>query len=147
LPGAFAGDFAGAGAGDFAGAAAGDLVASGVVAAGDAAGATTGAATGATGAGAGVAGTGVGCGAVSGTLSKVEREPVTCGNDINNAIKKNETAPPMVIFCSNVAVPRAPKAVLFTPPENSAPASALPGCSSTAMIKTMQAKIKIPYST
>jgi len=53
-------------------------------------------------------------------------------------------AAPMVIFDSNVWVPRGPKAVLDTELENSAPASALPGCNKTATIKMMHARINSP---
>jgi hypothetical protein len=60
-------------------------------------------------------------------LSKVDRWPVSAGCDINSAIKKKLAAAPTVILANSVAVPRAPKAVLFTLPENNAPASALPG--------------------
>ena len=49
----------------------------------------------------------------------------------------NITAAPIVIFANKVWVPRGPNAVLDTLLEKSAPASALPGCKSTATISTM----------
>jgi hypothetical protein len=56
-------------------------------------------------------------------------------------------AAPIVILASKVAVPRGPKAVLETLLEKSAPASDFPGCKSTTMMSTMQARIKRPYKT
>jgi hypothetical protein len=55
-----------------------------------------------------------------------------------------DAAAPMVIFASNVWVPRGPNAVLDTELENSAPASALPGCSNTARTKTTHARMNNP---
>ena len=66
------------------------------------------------------------------------------GKDKHNAINMKPAAAPMVIFDSNVCVPRGPKAVLDTELENNAPASALPGCSSTAMIKTTHERMNSP---
>jgi hypothetical protein len=54
-------------------------------------------------------------------------------------------AAPMVILASSVCVPRGPKAVLETLLVKSAPASALPGCKSTATTSTMHARINSPY--
>jgi hypothetical protein len=48
-------------------------------------------------------------------------------------------AAPMVILAKSVCVPRGPKAVLETLLEKSAPASALPGCKSTATIRITDA--------
>ena len=61
------------------------------------------------------------------------------------AISMKAAAAPMVIFASSVCVPRGPKAVLETLLEKSAPASALPGCKSTATIITMHDKTKSIY--
>lgn len=66
------------------------------------------------------------------------------GRDKHNASSIKLAAAPMVIFDSNVCVPRGPKAVLDTELENNAPASALPGCSNTAMIKTTHARMNNP---
>lgn len=52
----------------------------------------------------------------------------------------------MVILASSVCVPRGPKAVLETLLEKSAPASALPGCKSTATTSTMHDKMNSPYN-
>jgi hypothetical protein len=54
-------------------------------------------------------------------------------------------AAPIVILASKLAVPRGPKAVLERLLENSAPASAFPGCSRILTIKTTQERMKIPY--
>jgi hypothetical protein len=56
----------------------------------------------------------------------------------------NAAAAPIVTFESKVCVPRGPKAVLDTELENSAPASALPGCSRTHKIKTTQERTNSP---
>jgi hypothetical protein len=53
-------------------------------------------------------------------------------------------AAPMVILASMVCVPRGPKAVLEIELVKSEPASALPGCKSTEMMSTTQARRKIP---
>jgi hypothetical protein len=54
-------------------------------------------------------------------------------------------AAPMVILARRVCVPRGPKAVEETLLEKRAPASALPGCKSTATTRTIQDRIKRPY--
>ena len=59
------------------------------------------------------------------------------GSERASAINMNITAAPIVIFANKVWVPRGPNAVLDTLLEKSAPASALPGCKSTATISTM----------
>lgn len=66
------------------------------------------------------------------------------GRDKHNASSINPAAAAMVILDSNVCVPRGPKAVLDTELENNAPASALPGCSSTAMTKTTHERMNNP---
>jgi len=91
-------------------------------------------------------GDGVGEGVTAGTASddKAEFEPLIPGSDSNNAISMNEIAAPMVIFARMFCVPRGPKAVLETLLVNSAPASALPGCSNTTTTNTKQARINSP---
>jgi hypothetical protein len=74
-----------------------------------------------------------------------ERDPVIAGCESIKAISMKATAAPIEIFARMLAVPRGPKAVLETLLVNSAPASALPGCKSTATTSTMQARIKSPY--
>jgi hypothetical protein len=64
------------------------------------------------------------------------------GSDRHIANIMNAAAAPIVIFASNVCVPRGPKAVLERVLEKSAPASALPGCSRITTTSTMQDKIK-----
>ena len=54
-------------------------------------------------------------------------------------------AAPMVIFASRVCVPRGPNAVLDTELENSAPASAFPGCKRMVTTRMTQARINNPY--
>ena len=88
----------------------------------------------------------VGCG-VSDVYCKTERVPVIAGSDNIRATSMNTMAAPIVIFAKRVCVPRGPNAVLETPLEKSAPASALPGCNSTATTKIMHAKIKMLYKT
>jgi len=106
-----------------------------------------GAATGAAGAGVDcvVAGVGDGNGACSGTPDcNTERVPVIIGSESIKANNMNATAAPMVILDSNVCVPLGPIAVLETELENSAPASAFPGCSKTVTTSTMHARINSP---
>jgi hypothetical protein len=74
-----------------------------------------------------------------------ERDPLIAGCESINATNMNATAAPIVIFARILAVPRGPNAVLETLLVNSAPASALPGCKSTATTSRMQARIKMPY--
>ena len=62
-----------------------------------------------------------------------------------NAISMNAAAAPIVIFANKLAVPRGPKAVLEIVFENSAPASALPGCSRITTTRMTHARIKSPY--
>ena len=85
---------------------------------------------------------GAGCSLV---VSITERVPRTEGRDKSNADNIKQAAAPMVIFAKSVCVPRAPKAVVETPLENRAPASALPGWSKTAVTNTMQERMNRPY--
>ena len=66
------------------------------------------------------------------------------GRDKHSASSMNPAAAPMVSFDNNVCVPRGPKAVLDTELENNAPASALPGCSSTAIIRMTHERMNNP---
>lgn len=84
-----------------------------------------------------------GVGVSSDTLSRTERLPLTPSESVK-AMSIKEIAAPMVILASSVCVPRGPKAVLETELVKSAPASALPGCRSTARINVTHAKIKKP---
>ena len=99
---------------------------------------------------AGVAcGVGVGVGVAAGACSGIpdcntEVVPFMKGRDKHNANNMKPAAAPIVILESKVCVPRGPKAVLDTELENNAPASALPGCNSTAMIKTTHARMNSP---
>ncbi len=94
---------------------------------------------------AGAAGVACGCGASS--PCKTERDPAIKGNASASAASIKAAAAPIVILARSVCVPRGPKAALETLLEKSAPASALPGCKSTATTSTMHASIKIAYKT
>ena len=99
---------------------------------------------------AGVAcGVGVGVGVAAGACSGIpdcntEVVPFMNGRDRHNANNMKPAAAPIVSLDSNVCVPRGPKAVLDTELENNAPASALPGCSSTAMTRMMHERMNNP---
>jgi hypothetical protein len=56
----------------------------------------------------------------------------------------NAAAAPIVIFANKLAVPRGPKAVLDNVFENNAPASDLPGCSSTTTIRIRHERMNSP---
>ncbi len=89
------------------------------------------------------------CGVAAGSSEAVcitEREPVTAGKDNIRAASMKSAAAPIVILASRVCVPRGPKAVLETLLEKSAPASALPGCNSTAMTSTRHDRMNNPYN-
>jgi hypothetical protein len=102
--------------------------------AGDAAGEAAG------DAGGDVAGEACGEGCVSPeVVCKTERCPVIPGSESKIAINMKAAAAPIVILANIVCVPRGPKAVLETLLEKSAPASALPGCKSTATMSTTHA--------
>ena len=91
------------------------------------------------------AGVGVGSGACSGTPDcRTELVPVTIGSDSTKANNINPAAAPIVIFDRRVCVPRGPNAVLETELENSAPASAFPGCSRTVTTRMTHARINNP---
>ena len=89
-------------------------------------------------------GVGVGCGASDTPDCKTDLVPLIAGSDNVKAMSMNAAAAPTVIFASRVCVPRGPKAVLETELLNSAPASALPGCSRMTKIKTTQLRINNP---
>jgi hypothetical protein len=80
-------------------------------------------------------------------VSKTERVPVTNGWDNKKANNMNAKAAPIVIFAKIVCVPRGPKALLETLLVNKAPASDLPGCNKTEVIKTTQDKRNNVYNT
>ena len=91
------------------------------------------------------AGVGVATGACSGAPDcNTEVVPLMNGSDKHKAISIKAAAAPIVIFDKSVCVPRGPNAVLDTELENSAPASALPGCNNTATIKMMHERINSP---
>jgi len=73
---------------------------------------------------------------VSGLLPRTDTLPVIAGIDRNNADSMNTVAAVIVTFERTVAVPRGANAELDTLLVNSAPASVLPGCKSTAAIST-----------
>jgi hypothetical protein len=102
-----------------------------------------------TAAGAATEGVGCGVGVAAGACSgipdcKTELVPLMNGSDKQSAISMNDAAAPIVIFASNVCVPRGPNAVLETELENNAPASALPGCNNTHRTRTMQDRMNNP---
>jgi len=70
--------------------------------------------------------------------------PLMNGSDRQSAINMKAAAAPIVIFESNVCVPRGPNAVLETELENKAPASAFPGCNKIVSTRTTQARINNP---
>jgi hypothetical protein len=73
-------------------------------------------------------GVGVGWAVCSGTADcNTEDVPLINGSERHIPSSMKAAAAPIVIFASNVCVPRGPKAVLETELEKSAPASALPG--------------------
>jgi hypothetical protein len=92
-------------------------------------------------------GEGDGCGDGTGTCSvcKIECEPVITGSESVKAINMNAIAAPMVIFDNTFCVPRGPNAVLDTLLVKRAPASALPGCSSTTTMSTRHERMNNPY--
>ena len=92
-------------------------------------------------------GLGLATGVFAGADCNTDRVPVKIGRPSANAININAAAAPIVIFASKLAVPRGPNAVLESELENSAPASALPGCKSTATMSTMHDRIKSMYRT
>jgi len=76
---------------------------------------------------------------------KTETLPLNAGIEISKAESMNTVAAAIVSFESTEAVPRGPNAALETLLVNRAPASVLPGCRSTAPIKTMQDMKKSAY--
>ena len=103
------------------------------------------------GVGAAVVGEATGVGVVTGASvtpdCKTELVPVSHGSESISAISMKAAAAPIVIFASNVCVPRGPNAVLETELVNKAPASALPGCNKTTRIRTTHARMNNPYKT
>ena len=103
------------------------------------------------GAGAAVVGEATGVAVVTGASvtpdCKTELVPESHGSESISAISMKAAAAPIVILASNVCVPRGPNAVLETELVNSAPASALPGCSNMTRIRTTHARINNPYKT
>ena len=101
------------------------------------------------GVGAAVVGEATGVGEETGTSGtpdcKTELVPVIDGSESVSAISMKAAAATIVIFASNVCVPRGPNAVLETELVNNAPASALPGCSNITRTRTIQARINNPY--
>ena len=101
----------------------------------------------AAGAGAGVGvevavGVAVGC---SGAPDcNTELVPVMNGRERESPSNMKAAAAPIVIFESRVCVPRGPNAVLETELENSAPASALPGCNKIVSTRMTHARINNP---
>ena len=87
-----------------------------------------------------------GSGPCSGTPDcKTELVPVTAGSESVKASSMKAAAAPIVIFASRVWVPRGPNAVLDTELENSAPASAFPGCKRMVTTRMTHARINNPY--
>lgn len=101
--------------------------------------------------GAAVVGEATGVGVVTGASvtpdCKTELPPVSHGSESISAISMKAAAAPIVILASKLAVPRGPNAVLETELVNSAPASALPGCSNMTRIRTTHARMNNPYKT
>jgi len=83
----------------------------------------------------------------SGTVFSTETLPLKAGIEIRRAESMKTAAAIIVIFESTVAVPRGPNALLEILLVNSAPASVLPGCSSTTATSTIHDKKKIVYKT
>lgn len=84
------------------------------------------------------------CGS-SETDCNTERCPVMAGRESASATNMKRIAAPIVIFAKSVCVPRGPKAVLEMLLEKSAPASALPGCKSTATMSTIHDRTNKMY--
>lgn len=78
-------------------------------------------------------------------VSKTERFPVKTGNESNKADNIKTVAVKIVSFDKTEAVPRGFIEALETPLVNNAPASVLPGCSNTVMIKTIQDRKNTMY--
>ena len=89
------------------------------------------------------AGVGVAAGA-GGCDCNTDRDPVKTPKPSINAININAAAAPIVIFAIRLAVPRGPNAVLESVLEKSAPASALPGCSSITTIRITHERMNNP---
>ena len=72
-------------------------------------------------------------------LCNTDTFPLSAGVEISKADSINTVAAPIVIRDRTEAVPRGEKAELDTLLVNNAPASVLPGCSSTDPINAIQA--------
>ena len=84
---------------------------------------------------------------VSPTLCKTETFPCNAGIEIINAESMKTQAAMIVIFDKTEAVPRGPNAEFEMLLVNNAPASVLPGCSSTELTRTMHAAKNNVYKT
>lgn len=84
---------------------------------------------------------------ISSALCKTETPPLRAGIEIISADTINTVAATIVILDSTEAVPRGPKAALDTLLVNSAPASVLPGWSSTEPTSTMHDMKNNAYKT
>jgi len=78
-------------------------------------------------------------------VERTETSPVNAGIESIRAETMKNAAAVIVIFDRTVCVPRGLNAELETLLVKSAPASVLPGCSSTDAISAMQDKKNIPY--
>ena len=76
---------------------------------------------------------------------RTETLPLRAGIEIRSADSMKTVAAAIVSFESTEAVPRGPNAALDTLLVNSAPASVLPGCSSTAATSTRHEIKNKPY--
>jgi len=72
----------------------------------------------------------------AGLLASTEDVPEKAGSEINRADSIKSTAAVIVTFDKTVCVPRGPKALPEILLVNNAPASVLPGCSSTVTTST-----------
>jgi hypothetical protein len=90
---------------------------------------------------------GASAGASSVVLCKTETFPLNTGSEIIRAVSINTVAAMIVTFDKTDAVPRGPNAALDTLLVNRAPASVLPGWSSTDPTRTMHDMKNIAYST
>jgi hypothetical protein len=70
--------------------------------------------------------------------------PCRAGIEINSAVTMKTLAATIVILERTETVPRGPNAVFEILLVNNAPASVLPGCSNTELIKTRQERKNNP---
>lgn len=90
---------------------------------------------------------GASAGVSSVVLCKTETFPLNTGSEIIRAVSINTVAATIVTFDKTEAVPRGPNAALDTLLVNRAPASVLPGWSSTDPTRTMQDMKNNAYNT